>query len=413
VGFLLLQHITIILPIAYRGGSLRVTKTIARMIHLGSRNAGAPCDVRIAVLADRYRIESEFGDVISNGIEVREFKWKPVTDKEVEMANFNQGRTIDLPFNSYFMPDDGIDNCADSDLWFLVSDRMEMPLAPIRPYVVFATDYIQRYVPEIFSEAPFDVDLPFLQTAREANAVLTTTPHTRSDAISYAGVPAGKVHLAPMDFDPAPFPDADDSGVVHGQYIVWPTNTTKHKNHLRALDALKQYYGKLEGKLTIKIVGPNSHWMDPNSDLPEGMDKNAYLASMRSKVRSSAVLTQNIEFCGEISDEEYARAVIGARFLWHPTIIDNGTFAVAEAAWLGCPSLASGYPQMRYIGERFNIPMQFFNAMSVEEMAKALKIMESNAESLRKRLPDRDDLKKHSWQNYAAEYWDMLRGIAA
>jgi hypothetical protein len=67
---------------------------------------------------------------------------------------------------------------------------------------------------------------------------------------------------------------------------------------------------------------------------------------------------------------------------------------------------------MRYIGERFSIPMEFFNASSVEDMAQALKNMELKADGIRANLPSHEVLSQHSWQTYADEYWQMLRGIA-
>lgn len=381
------------------------------MIKLGSANAGSPCTVRIAVLAKRYDIEADFSDVLADGIEVREFKWRAVSVVEVEIANINQGRKVELPFDTYYSLEDGIDNCAGSDLWLIVSDRLEKPLAPIRPYVVFATDYIQRYVPEIFPDDMPDVDLPFFQTARQANGVIVTTPQTGEDAISYAGIPRSNVHLAPMDFDPTAFSGVDDLSGDHQPYIVWPTNTAQHKNHVRALDALEIYYNKLGGGLRVKVVGPFSEWMNPKAGGPKEILEIKYIADLRSKIKRSHLLTSKIDFLGEVSDDLYASIVSHASFLWHPTIIDNGTFAVAEAAWLGTPSLSSGYPQMRYIGERFSIPMEYFNAHSVEAMAKALRSMEENASAVRSVLPSRELLETHSWQNYSGEYWDMLQGV--
>ncbi|CCM79575.1 hypothetical protein [Rhizobium mesoamericanum] len=388
-----------------------MTKTIAQMIMRGSSDAGQVCAVRIAVLAEKYNTGVDFADVLAAGIEVREFRWRRANVAEVEMANRNQGRTCDLPFREYFMPDDGIDNCMDSDLWLVVSDRLDKPLAPVRPYAVFATDYIQRYVPSIFPDHLKDVDLPFLQAVRQADAVIVTTPQTGKDAVSYAGVPARKVHLAPMDFDPTAFlrtPSID----AENRYIFWPTNPTQHKNHIRALEALQRYYEN-DGRLKVKVVGTNSSWLTPSTKLPKHVDEIPHLLQVRKLIASSDILRENLEFCGEVTDAEYARLLSQASFLWHPVLYDNGTFAVAEAAWLGCPSLSSGYPQMRYIGDRFSIPMEYFNASSVDDMSKALKQMEENAAVIRKALPSHSDLEKHSWQNYAGEYWGMLQRIAA
>jgi glycosyltransferase involved in cell wall biosynthesis len=384
------------------------------MIKLGSRNAGEPCEVRLAIIAGKYDLAADFSDVHADGIEVREYDWKTYLSNQVTNINVLQKRSREVSHDAYYLPEDGINNFMDSDLWLVVSDRLSKPLAPVRPYVIFATDYIQRYVPEIFPKSEWGViDLPFIQSVRAADGVIVTTPQTGLDAISYAGVSASKIHLAPMDFDPTAFPDIDLGSVVQGDYFIWPTNTTQHKNHLRAFDALRMYYERLGGQLRVKITGPNTNWMNPQHKPPQWVLDIPYVIEMRKKIESSSVLREKVEFCGELADDVFARTLAGAQFLWHPTLIDNGTFAVAEAAWFGCPSLSSGYPQMRYIGERFSIPMTFFNASSVDATANALKAMEHQADGMRSRLPGREALLNHSWRSYADEYWQMLQKIAA
>jgi glycosyltransferase involved in cell wall biosynthesis len=408
-----LKHITIFLPIPYRGGSLRVTKTIARMISKGSQQAGTPCRVRVAVLAGEYDLGAGFADLVNDGIEVREFSWRTISRKEMSAIKRNQGESAKLEFDEYQLPEDGVDNCVDSDCWFIVSDRLALPLAPVKPSIVFATDYIQRYIPSIFPKSGWgSIDHSFLLAARLASAVITTTPQTMFDAISYAGVPASKVHLAPMDFDPTWMPEAATQEHKRS-YIVWPTNPAPHKNHQKAFDALIRYYEELEGALDIKILGPNSRWLDPKFGVKPYLASNDHVMEARAKITESKVLKSRVRFEGELSDERYAETLTGAAFLWHPTLIDNGTFAVAEAAWCGCPSLVSGYPQMRYIGERFAIPMEFFNASSVDGMARALKKMEVEADEIRLELPTKEALSKHSWQHYAVEYWGLLNRIVA
>lgn len=407
-----IKHITIILPIAYRGGTLRVTKTIARMIRAGSEAAGEACGVRIGVLAGKYDLEADFSDALADGVQVAEFEWEKVGPKKVAMANANQGRRVDLPFEEYQMPVSEIaSNFADSDVWLVVSDRCEKPIAPIRPYAVFATDYIQRYVPEIFEKKGWGiVDVPFLNTARQADAVITTTPQTREDAISFVGIPRSKVHLAPMDFDPTAFPEP--STTAQGEkYIIWPTNPAQHKNHLRAFDALERYYVQFGGNLDVRIVGSNTHYLDPQAEIADNILEIPHVKDARKKFDRSPILKEHVRIFGEVADSTYATMLAGAEFMWHPTLYDNGTFAVAEAAWLGTPTLSSGYPQMRYIGERFSIPMEFFNARNPTEMGAALKEMESKADDIRKSLPARESLAGHSWQRYASQYWDMLKDI--
>ncbi|EEZ34267.1 glycosyltransferase [Brucella sp. NF 2653] len=407
------RHITVILPAKYRGGSLCVTKNIVRMLLKGSLDHGEQCQVRLAVRADTYDIKEEFHELLDNGVEVREIVFKKIPPEDVNNANYFQGRKIDLHSETYWLIEDGQNNCADSDLWLVVSYSVEYPIAPIRPTLIFATDFIQRYVPEIiWPPRPGEGDAEALAFLRQSDGVLATTPHTRLDAISYAGLPAAKVHLAPMEFDPT-FLDRHQIGLQEtAPYFLWPTNPNAHKNHARAFEALDLYYGKLKGMIKTKIVGVSSARMDPTHRWQVRYENKAYVKSVRQTVASLNNLKDNVEFTGEVSDKEYAELLASARFLWHPTLADNGTFAAVEAAYMGCPTLSNDYPQMRYISSRFKIPMQYFNARSVKEMALALKQMEERPIAA-DQLPSRETLSLHSWKAHASEYWDVIRKATA
>lgn len=416
-----LNHITIFLPFKYRGGSLRVTKNIARMIARGSELADEKCTVRVAVLPETYDLEEEFRELREIGVEVREVSWRFADAGEIDTINLLQGRNVVIENNDtiainneYLVPEDGINNFMDSDLWLIVSDRLSRPLAPIRPYGIFATDYIQRYVPNIFiPPIPGEVDLPYIQAVRQADFVLCTTPQTMSDVISYAGVPANRVHLAPMDFDPtfARGHKRDQKFKKSKGYFIWPTNTSQHKNHLRALRAIDRYFSEMDGILEVVVTGPNTVWMSPQDPWQPKYGDDPYIKEIRSIISSSGALMDRVSFVGELNDEAYAKMVAAARFMWHPTLMDNGTFAVTEAAYLGCPSLSSNYPQMRYIGQQFGFPMKYFDAHSTREMATALKQMESEATQIASSLPEPSHLLKYSWENLSSEYWRLLKKV--
>ncbi|AOG52724.1 glycosyltransferase family 4 protein [Brucella melitensis] len=407
------RHITVILPAKYRGGSLRITKNIVRMLLKGSQNYGEQCQVRLAVRADTYDIGEEFRDLIDNGVEVREISFKEVPPEDVNNANYFQGRNIDLQSRTYWLMEDGQNNCADSDLWLVVSYSVEYPIAPIRPTLIFATDFIQRYVPDIiWPPRPGEGDAEALAFLRQSDGVLATTPHTRLDAISYAGLPASKVYLAPMEFDPTFLDRYRSVSKVKEPYFLWPTNPNAHKNHAKAFQALDLYYGKLKGKIKTKIVGVSSVRMDPSHRWQAKYENKAYVKSVREIVAGLDNLKSNVEFAGEVADKEYAELLASACFLWHPTLADNGTFAAVEAAYMGCPTLSNDYPQMRYISNRFEIPMQYFNARSVKEMASALKQMEETPIDVGL-LPSRETLSLHSWEAHASEYWDVIVRAAA
>ena len=78
-----------------------------------------------------------------------------------------------------------------------------------------------------------------------------------------------------------------------------------------------------------------------------------------------------------------------ARFLWHPTQIDNGSFSVVDAAHLRIPALSSDYPAMHEIDDQFGLGLAWSPSDDPRRMASALKWMEDNVEERRSLLPSR------------------------
>ncbi|HSW93396.1 MAG TPA: glycosyltransferase [Gammaproteobacteria bacterium] len=390
------KTIGIFLPAAYRGGSLNGAKNIAKMLHLGSRNANEAVNVIFSCIENEYNIADEFSDLIELGIPVRETRWKIVSKKQVEKITYK----TPLKHPEYALPCFGNSHFDDCDTWLVISDRLKRPLAPLKPYGVVIYDYIQRYVPHIFNDTFSDVH--FIATARSAHFILTTTPATRLDAIQYAGVASDRVFLSPMEFDPYDFPSQTNTHET--DYFLWPTNATQHKNHIRAIHALNSYYEQYDGKLAVIMTGQHT-----DSFLKKKAD--AYSGEVRRLIDQYPAVKKNLAIRGNVALLDYVAILQSATFLWHPALIDNGTYAVIEAAFQGVPSLSSDYPQMRYINDRFKLALDFCKAGEPDEMAKQLKYMEENHERKRQLLPEKTFLDPFSYKNTAPEFWQLARGL--
>jgi glycosyltransferase involved in cell wall biosynthesis len=286
----------------------------------------------------------------------------------------------------------------------IISDRLKKPLAPLKPYGIVIYDYIQRYVPQIFN-ASF-TDFHFIATARQADFVLTTTPTTREDAIQYAGLASERVILAPMEFDT--YESSSHSAKIEGNFFLWPTNATQHKNHLNAIEALNLYYEKYDGNLTVIMTGQNTHYFMNNA---RNMSLCPYFEEVIKQIDKYPAVKKNLKISGNLPIKDYINILQSAKFLWHPALIDNGTYAVIEAACHNVPSLSSNYPQMRYMNERFNLGLKFCEATQPDDMAMQLKQMEINHPSRCQLLPKKEFLEKFSYKNISPEFWNLVRGL--
>jgi len=401
------SKIAIFLPAPYRGGSMRAAKNLAKMIAQESKKDGEAIGIVFSCLKEKYKIEEEFVDLIEQGIQIRETEWKTISREETKIALDYLNNRKELKHENYFLPNDGINNFSDCDFWLIISDRTSAPIAPIAPiapYGMLIYDYIQRYIPDIFGEDQGKIDLPFIHSARDAEVIFCTTPQTKEDTTQYAGVSSSKVILAPMEFNPlhCKIHSFFDEVV---EYFIWTSNATQHKNHHNALKAFEYYYEELNGRLKIIMTGVQTELFQK-----ENTNQIPYIVDIRGRIQKNPILRDNIQILGELSEKQYVSVLSGAKFLFHPVLYDNGTFAVIEAAYYGVPSVSSNYPQMCYIDERFGLGMHFFNPRKPHEIAKALKYAEENQAILKKQLPSQESLESFTHEKLAEEYWTLIRG---
>ncbi|MBR0693269.1 glycosyltransferase [Bradyrhizobium lablabi] len=390
------KRIAVLLPAAYRGGSLRGAKLLARAIATGSRMGGEDIEVVFGHLDDPACYPKEAFEDLPASIKRRPYRWRTVSHDEAVRACAYAGLGGSLQYQTYQAPDDGISQFTDCDLWIVISDRLLSPPLPIRPYLLMIYDYLQRY------QTTFDDDTnqKFVARAHAAEAVMVTTAFTASDARQFAGIPAKKIKKVPMlapEFfaNPARLEGDTDAS------FLWTTNLNPHKNHENAFKALRLYYEKYEGTLNCHVTGV---------DTGELLKRDARrLRGLRDICSSSAAMKQHLKIEGELPEERYQAQLGRAAFLWHPGRIDNGTFSVVEAAHLGVPALSSDYPAMREIDQQFALNLTWMDPDDPDDMAHQLKRMETNFERARRRLPSAEELAGQSVDRLAGAYWSVIK----
>lgn len=388
------KRIAVCLPIVYGGGTLRGAQLLAQALHLGSRQSGEDADILLLHPDSPEYADSAFADCPAY-IRRRPFNWRVLSAAEARRAMRYAGHTDWSPLaERYAVIDDGIQQLQDCDLWLLVSDRVSIPVLPLKPIVVMVYDYLQRYE----NILPNGADSAFLNLARHAGRVLVTTEFSRQDALQYAGIEASRVCKVPMlapSFEPQESPPQRNGR----DYFLWTTNAALHKNHERATQALQIYYEELDGQLACWISGQAT-------ELLLG-DAHPHLQAMAQLFQRSKALRKRVKWKGRMSEDGYRQALAGARFLWHPTRIDNGTFSVVEAAQLGVPALSSDYPAMHEVSAQFDLSLHWMDADDPRDMAEGLKYMEQHAHA--QPLPDADSLAGQRVEALAGAYWQGVR----
>jgi glycosyltransferase involved in cell wall biosynthesis len=391
------RRIAVILPEPYRGGTLLGAKLLAGAIRHGSSQSGEAAEVIFAHLDDKTIYSDDDFNDLPPGITVRPFTWIRMPREQASRTMTLAGLGTLLTGDEYICPDDGIQQFLDCDLWVFVSDRFSFPILPIRPYVLMIYDYLQRY----FDILPYEVNASITAAARRAARVLVTTEFTKQDAIQFAGVSERNIVRVPM-LAPEPTEGITKSDSARPRrYFLWTTNAAAHKNHVISFKALAHYYDILNGALDCRVTGVNSRELLASE--AEHSPSGKPLMDAHSATR------KRLKLLGELPYQAYLRHLSGAEFLWHTSRLDNGTFAMIEAAHCGVPTLSSDYPAIREEAAQFGLAPAWFDPLDSCAMAQQLKHMETKSQAMRDAMPTVDQMAKNSVQRLARTYWEAIR----
>jgi glycosyltransferase involved in cell wall biosynthesis len=391
------KRIAVIIPIPYRGGSLRGAKLLAQSIAVGSMQRGESVDVVLGYLAESTDdAKFEFSE-FDKSVKTRVYQWSFLNTDEACRAMAYAGLEFTPSAETYQIPNDGMNQFLDCDLWIFISDRLEHAILPIRPYVCMVYDYLQRFESIL---SPYFSDR-ILNAAYNSQQIFVTTDFTKKQAINYAGIPAEKVLLLPMLVPEFHVDNQEDRDRENPNYFVWTTNLAPHKNHQKAFEALRIYYESLDGKLSCHVTGFSTALL-LKTDFP-------HLKPLNNLWSSSQHLRSKVKLLNELPDLIFQKKLFGSAFLWHPARMDNGTFSVIEAAYLRVPSLSSDYPAMREIDEQFSLNLAWMDPYDSQTMALQLKRMEEQYNDRREKLPNKDQLKEQSLESLSSTCWDVIR----
>lgn len=389
------KRIAVVVPVEYRGGSLRAAKLLAEALSLGSVQAHDEAEIVFGHLNSDVYTKDDFKD-LPPGVRVRPFNIKMIDRRSAERAMKLRGfEEWSASSETYIAFDDEIKLFLDCDLVIVISDRIFHPILPLTPIAHVIYDYLQRYS----KFATSNVEAAFLDAAHRAKKVIVTTEFTREDAVNYACLPRTKVVKLPM-LSPSFLAKTRVGRSERENSFIWTTNANPHKNHRAALEALTIYYEELGGKLTCNITGVRT------DELLTG--KVDHLKDVKKILHGSPKLAANLVSHGDLPDGAYQSLLARSQFLWHPGLVDNGTFSVVEAATLGVPALSSNYPAMLEMNAQYSLGLTFMDPNDPNDMAKQLKHMEESVVEVASRLPDLETLKLQSIDKLAIQYWEAV-----
>lgn len=171
----------------------------------------------------------------------------------------------------------------------------------------------------------------YLDFVRRADMVIVSYDHVKQDLIKYFDVPENKLGtlLLKMDqlwFDkyPPSFKKDLSSMQLPNQFLLYPANTWKHKNHLGLLTALHTAKGKYNVTINIVCTG---HKTDHYAAIEETIERLG--------------LGEQVLFTGIVDEETLYTLYQSCKGVVIPTSYEAGSFPLYESILMNVPVICS------------------------------------------------------------------------
>lgn len=239
------------------------------------------------------------------------------------------------------------------------------------PYKIW---HLQRIFPDEIYAHHFSVLL-------EADHLLTISHAVKNDLINLFGL--AEETITSINGGPFDQPEEISEGLsLKKPYVLYPSAPIVHKNNERAVAAFNVFNATHGNKYTLYIT-----------------------STFDEKYRSQLIgQGKNIEFTGNISDSELAKAYQGASVVFFPSLAEGLGMPVLESVLHNTPVACSDIPVLSELSKE----LYLFNPNDIDDMALKL-TQASQREGWDRRQKSYSKLKtEYTWDNSASILMKVL-----
>ena len=202
------------------------------------------------------------------------------------------------------------------------------------PFIVTMHDVQELHFPENFTPAQRATRaVHYWKAMEKAGKVIVSFNHVKEDLIKFFGLPPDKIHVCPIPFRSIslrqPTPDASRSYSEKYDeskpFLLYPSHTWRHKNHLQLLRALKEMQLRHLPELRLICTGGINHH---------------YHGEVLAQVEALG-LNDSVMFAGIVPEDELFWLYRHTALVTIPTKYEAGSFPLFEAILLGSPVICS------------------------------------------------------------------------
>lgn len=235
-------------------------------------------------------------------------------------------------------------------------DRLQVP------YIVTMHDVQELHFPENFSPLTRAVRAVHYWKALEgARKVVVSFQHVKQDLTRLFRISPDKIHVCPIPFKsislPEPTPMASQAYAKKYAswipFLLYPSYTWPHKNHVQLLRALREV--KRSGFESLCLICP-------------GGTDHPYYCEIVEEIKVLS-LSNSVLFTGIVPEDELRWLYQRAALVTIPTRYEAGSFPLYEAMLLGAAVICSSVTSLP---ETIGDPRFAFDPQNVEELANLI-----------------------------------------
>jgi glycosyltransferase involved in cell wall biosynthesis len=258
----------------------------------------------------------------------------------------------------------------------LYTQQSMFPMRCTAPSVLLVADVQYLFSPQYYSW----LDLRFrksvyLRSLKYCSKIISISSFTAGHLIERCGVPAEKIEVVHLGYDPPSAGDEDDLVVPACSYLYYPAATHRHKGHAQLFRSFAQLKraGEIEQKLVLS-GGRNNYWT-----VLEGI------------IRSEG-MEDEIIHVGHVTYPQVTALYKAADAVLFPTEFEGFGIPVLEAAQLQKKIICSVLPVFDELGVPriwqidYRDPDQLLNALQQEGPTRLLKEPINWKESVRRNM---------------------------
>ncbi|MFF2484533.1 glycosyltransferase family 4 protein [Paenibacillus sp. NPDC058071] len=243
-------------------------------------------------------------------------------------------------------------------------------------------------------------------------AVAVSSQHVKNRLIAHFGPRNANAFVIPHAITPIAHTFSNQvshaiAAAIPEDYIIYPSNTSPHKNHNNLLLGLSRF--KERKKYPLVLTGYLTDLL--RMPFPNFSSEHSWIPTLASTMNSTGLRVGADVFpLGFVSDQDIPALIKNAKALIMPSLSEGGgSYPVEEALRLGTPVLCSDIPVMREHLSRHSAKIAWFDPHNPDSIADALDELFTNYDDYKLSAIQGIHDPTQTWDDIAAAYVAVMR----